>query len=148
MFKNLQTYRRAKKNPRTNIRGFFIESIPHLNGGERGIRTLDTVSHIHAFQACSFNHSDISPNLLPDAKNGRNYTDFPPANQVISLFGKINRSISDHVLSNWLKRESAHRFVATRQANKDVAPTHERLELTLQPNNDKQPDDVRRRSLR
>lgn len=32
-----------------------------LNGGERGIRTPDTVSRIHAFQACSFNHSDISP---------------------------------------------------------------------------------------
>ena len=31
-------------------------------GGERGIRTLDTgFSRIHTFQACSFNHSDISP---------------------------------------------------------------------------------------
>jgi hypothetical protein len=32
-----------------------------LNGGERGIRTLDRVSPIHAFQACAFNHSAISP---------------------------------------------------------------------------------------
>src|SRR5690606_41795247 len=32
-----------------------------LSGGEGGIRTLDTVSRIHAFQACSFNHSDTSP---------------------------------------------------------------------------------------
>src|ERR1700739_2522864 len=31
------------------------------NGGERGIRTLDRVSPIHAFQACAFNHSAISP---------------------------------------------------------------------------------------
>ena len=31
------------------------------NGGERGIRTLDTVSRIHAFQACAFNHSATSP---------------------------------------------------------------------------------------
>ncbi len=32
------------------------------SGGERGIRTLDTgISRIHTFQACSFNHSDISP---------------------------------------------------------------------------------------
>ena len=31
------------------------------NGGERGIRTLDTFARIHAFQACSFNHSDTSP---------------------------------------------------------------------------------------
>ena len=38
-------------------------------GGERGIRTLDTgISRIHTFQACSFNHSDISPHaktILP-----------------------------------------------------------------------------------
>src|SRR3954471_19142386 len=33
------------------------------NGGERGIRTLGRVSPTHAFQACSFNHSDISPHL-------------------------------------------------------------------------------------
>ena len=31
-------------------------------GGERGIRTLDTVSRIHAFQACAFNRSATSPN--------------------------------------------------------------------------------------
>ena len=31
------------------------------DGGERGIRTLGRVSPTHAFQACSFNHSDISP---------------------------------------------------------------------------------------
>jgi hypothetical protein len=30
-------------------------------GGERGIRTLDTVSRIHAFQACAFSHSATSP---------------------------------------------------------------------------------------
>ena len=30
-------------------------------GGEGGIRTLDTVSRIHAFQACAFNHSATSP---------------------------------------------------------------------------------------
>ena len=30
-------------------------------GGERGIRTLDTFSRIHAFQACAFNHSATSP---------------------------------------------------------------------------------------
>ncbi len=31
------------------------------SGGERGIRTLGTLTSTHAFQACSFNHSDISP---------------------------------------------------------------------------------------
>ncbi len=30
-------------------------------GGERGIRTLGRVSPTHAFQACAFNHSAISP---------------------------------------------------------------------------------------
>jgi hypothetical protein len=32
-----------------------------LNGGETGIRTLVTVSRKHAFQACAFSHSAISP---------------------------------------------------------------------------------------
>ena len=36
-------------------------STESLTGGERGIRTPDRVSPIHAFQACSLNHSDISP---------------------------------------------------------------------------------------
>ena len=31
------------------------------NGGGRGIRTLDTVARIHAFQACAFNHSATPP---------------------------------------------------------------------------------------
>jgi hypothetical protein len=48
--------------------GLFLRSlwrfIQHLIvGGERGIRTLGRVSPTHAFQACSFNHSDISPYL-------------------------------------------------------------------------------------
>jgi hypothetical protein len=32
--------------------------------GDGEIRTLDTVSHIHTFQACSFSHSDTSPLLF------------------------------------------------------------------------------------
>lgn len=31
------------------------------HGGGRGIRTLDTVPRIHAFQACAFNHSATPP---------------------------------------------------------------------------------------
>ncbi len=31
------------------------------SGGGRGIRTLDTVSRIHTFQACAFNHSATPP---------------------------------------------------------------------------------------
>ena len=38
-----------------------------LCGGERGIRTLDRLSPIHAFQACAFNHSATSPHAPPRA---------------------------------------------------------------------------------
>ena len=31
------------------------------NGGEQEIRTLETLSRLHAFQACSFDHSDNPP---------------------------------------------------------------------------------------
>ena len=40
-------------------------------GGERGIRTLDTLSRIHAFQACAFNHSATSPH--PRREAGTSY---------------------------------------------------------------------------
>lgn len=30
-------------------------------GGEKGIRTLEAVARLHAFQACQLNHSCISP---------------------------------------------------------------------------------------
>ena len=36
-------------------------------GGERGIRTLGRVSPTHAFQACAFNHSAISPRVAESA---------------------------------------------------------------------------------
>ena len=39
-------------------------------GGERGIRTPDTVSRLHAFQACALNHSATSPGVA--ASNRRN----------------------------------------------------------------------------
>ena len=50
-------------------KNFFIENLIiftgcikiEKNGGERGIRTLETVSRLHAFQACAFNHSATSP---------------------------------------------------------------------------------------
>ncbi len=38
--------------------GFFY------NGGEGGIRTLEQFDPLHAFQACSFSHSDTSPKSL------------------------------------------------------------------------------------
>src|SRR5262249_10248461 len=39
--------------------------------GERGIRTLGRVSPTHAFQACSLNHSDISPRLAVNSLQRR-----------------------------------------------------------------------------
>jgi hypothetical protein len=49
-----------------------IEKAPigtfHFFCGEGGIRTRDSVSTIHTFQACSFNHSDTSPSALRTAK--------------------------------------------------------------------------------
>ena len=40
-------------------------------GGESGIRTHGRVSPTHAFQACSFNHSDISPREWNQQFTGR-----------------------------------------------------------------------------
>ena len=40
------------------------------SGGETGIRTLDTVSRIHAFQACAFSHSAISPRYINQELRG------------------------------------------------------------------------------
>ena len=39
----------------------FVRGTKLEIGGESGIRTHGRVSPTHAFQACSFNHSDISP---------------------------------------------------------------------------------------
>ena len=32
-----------------------------MSGGENGIRTHERIAPLHAFQACAFNHSAISP---------------------------------------------------------------------------------------
>ena len=41
------------------------------SGGVEGIRTLDTVSRIHAFQACAFDHSATSPYQLTQEMKSR-----------------------------------------------------------------------------
>ncbi len=45
------------------IRNFIQQPqlLTNSSGGESGIRTRDTVSRIHTFQACAFNHSATSP---------------------------------------------------------------------------------------
>src|SRR6058998_1360970 len=40
------------------------DNLARNSGGETGIRTLDRVSPIHAFQACAFSHSAISPDHI------------------------------------------------------------------------------------
>ncbi len=56
----LQTPETTKPLTSFEIRGFgYIEF-----GGEGEIRTLDTISCIHTFQACSLSHSDTSPYLV------------------------------------------------------------------------------------
>ena len=53
----------TKFNDLNNNNTFF------MYGGERGIRTLETVSCLHAFQACAFSHSATSPLLIKFKKN-------------------------------------------------------------------------------
>ena len=51
-------------------------------GGESGIRTHGRVSPTHAFQACSFNHSDISPFRINDLRTVWNsVAQNPPLNR-------------------------------------------------------------------
>jgi hypothetical protein len=56
--------RSSTKKPAACAAGFLV------SGGESGIRTRDTVSHIRTFQARSFNHSDTSPGCAPSPEWG------------------------------------------------------------------------------
>ena len=44
-----------------DLTGFEKPSLHRSRYGERGIRTLGTLSGTHDFQSCTFDHSDISP---------------------------------------------------------------------------------------
>ncbi|WP_207968173.1 hypothetical protein, partial [Yersinia pseudotuberculosis] len=58
------------------------------------VRTLDTLTRIHTFQACSFSHSDTSPCLLlstrlnvVDRRNvGKSLSSVNPLLNALSLF--------------------------------------------------------------
>ena len=39
----------------------FFNNLWGYSGGQTGIRTLETVSRLHTFQACAFDHSDTCP---------------------------------------------------------------------------------------
>src|SRR5437868_6531569 len=47
--------------PWNSVLAKFTSEINRLDGGEKGIRTLETVTRLHTFQACAFDHSAISP---------------------------------------------------------------------------------------
>src|SRR5438445_8254388 len=51
-------------NTWATVRGRKRTAANRLLGGGSGIRTHDTVSRIHAFQACALSHSAIPPELL------------------------------------------------------------------------------------
>jgi hypothetical protein len=48
-----------------------ISTLYRCGGGERGIRTLGTLSRTHAFQACALNRSATSPAPQPLTANAR-----------------------------------------------------------------------------
>src|SRR6202171_6379865 len=53
-----------------NVLSRKLSKLLKINGGERGIRTHVRVSPKHAFQACAFNHSAISPGSLEVDRRG------------------------------------------------------------------------------
>lgn len=59
IFENLISF--AEFHPTKLKLGVFVGSTTIKNGGESEIRTRETLSSLHAFQACGFNHSPISP---------------------------------------------------------------------------------------
>ena len=46
-----------------DLTGFEKPFLHRPRDGERGIRTLGTISGTHDFQSCTFDHSDISPKI-------------------------------------------------------------------------------------
>src|SRR5213079_1893219 len=57
-------------------------------GGESGIRTHGRVSPTHAFQACSIDHSDISPFRINHLRAVRNsVAQNPPSNAAVRRCG-------------------------------------------------------------
>ena len=45
----------------TNAQFYLVFCVMGDDGGQTGIRTLETVSRLHTFQACAFDHSATCP---------------------------------------------------------------------------------------
>ena len=56
--------RKTPHSPRFADSGLKWRLIAGVTGGGGGIRTRDTVSRIHTFQACAFNHSATPPSSV------------------------------------------------------------------------------------
>src|SRR5271170_7038606 len=73
-----------------------------ITGGETGIRTLDRVSPIHAFQACAFNRSAISPGLTcrdlqEEPPGGPRDCPRPPAQSSLTCGGSEAARLASHL---------------------------------------------------
>src|SRR5215470_17552709 len=91
-------------------------------GGGSGIRTHDTVSRIHAFQACALSHSAIPPGLLRRGQYNAGRSDNKPAPRSRDLPQRRerNRSINPtHVarLAYVVAAEFARAVAERRRAN-------------------------------
>lgn|GEM_PF-6077635 len=64
-----------------------------MTSGEEGIRTLDTVSRIHTFQACLFNHSSTSP-FKWGAKVIKNQSDLYQLRNILAAFAVVTCATS------------------------------------------------------
>ena len=61
-------YRLVYRSTTPYIKILILNDFISFSGGEEGIRTLETVSRLHTFQACAFDHSATSP-LMGLSKN-------------------------------------------------------------------------------
>ena len=52
------------------LEGQICNNYQGVSGGEKGIRTLETVPRLHTFQACAFDHSATSPHRLSSGLEG------------------------------------------------------------------------------
>ena len=89
----------------------FSGEAQRMIGGESGIRTHGRVSPTHAFQACAFNHSAISPSLesytCRGPSSGRNANCDTSPNLHRSLTGETERSQPQALLKSKGEHETS-----------------------------------------
>jgi hypothetical protein len=109
-----------------------------MNGGERGIRTLETVPRLHTFQACAFDHSATSPHIRLTGK----YPAMPPAVKAVALARfpmathqkspvRIGRHYSQDALLGNRYLAVAPTFLPGRMPAQANLPLHEGFEASM-----------------